>query len=70
MTLGTQLDPAKGIQVGEEPSHSIPSTKTIWFEEGDGWSNHWAELQDMRMVITQEPGESTPNICTESRAVH
>ena len=47
-----------------------PSTETIWFEEGDGQSSQWAELQAMWMVITKEPGDGVLNICTDSWAVY
>ena len=47
-----------------------PSTETIWFEEGDGQSSQWAELRAVWMVITQEPGNSALNICTDSWAVY
>jgi len=47
-----------------------PSTETIWFDEGDGQSSQWAELQAMWMVITKEPGDGILNICMGSWAVY
>ena len=47
-----------------------PSTETIWFEEGDGQSSQWTELQVVWMVVTKEPGDAILNICTDSWAVY
>lgn len=43
-----------------------PLTETIWYEKGGGWSSQCAELQAVCMVITQELGKGTLNICTDS----
>jgi len=47
-----------------------PSTETIRFDEGDGQSSQWAELQAVWMVITKEPGDGILNICTDSGAAY
>lgn len=47
-----------------------PSTKTIWFDEGDGQSSQWAELRAVWMIITKEPGDGILNICANSWAVY
>uniref|UniRef100_A0A669QJJ3 ribonuclease H n=1 Tax=Phasianus colchicus TaxID=9054 RepID=A0A669QJJ3_PHACC len=47
-----------------------PSTKTIWFDEGDGQSSQWAELRAVWMVIPKEPGDGILNTCTDSWAVY
>ena len=67
---GTQMDAAEGIQVRWRAVAYHPLTETIWFEEGDGQSSQWAELRAVWMVITQEPGNSALNICTDSWAVY
>jgi len=47
-----------------------PSTNTVWFEEGDGQSSQWKELQVVWMVVTKEPGDAILNICTDSWAAY
>jgi len=41
-----------------------PSTEIFWFEEGDGQSSQWTELQAMWKVITKEPTGDVLNFCT------
>ena len=45
-----------------------PSTKTVWFDEGDGQNSQWVELR--AVWITKEPSDSIQNICTGSWAVY